>query len=231
MSKLNKNEQGFGAVEAILVLVIGVLIGVVGWFAWHNHNKTTPTTTTTTTSVTTTPTTTTKPKPVDPYAGWETYTVAEDKTISFRYPSDWKVISNFYDSSAKPNERYVKLTAPTLYHNNDFVVIFRYSTSSLNDLCEPGGIPSSSVVKTEKLTTSGKDLRVITVAGKVAGITTISNRLVDSSNCSVAVPSGNIVIEEHLGSQSAPTYNLDLSTYSSLAESKTIDSMLKSIKF
>ena len=44
MQKLN--SKGFGAVEGLLVLVIVILIGVVGWFVYKNHNKKTPVSTT-----------------------------------------------------------------------------------------------------------------------------------------------------------------------------------------
>lgn len=41
MSKLSKHQQGFSAVETVLVLVIIVLIGLVGWFVYNNHRKST----------------------------------------------------------------------------------------------------------------------------------------------------------------------------------------------
>lgn len=39
MGKLNKDNNGFGGVELLLVIVIIVLLGVVGWYV-YNHNKT-----------------------------------------------------------------------------------------------------------------------------------------------------------------------------------------------
>jgi len=68
MNKLKQNESGFSAVEVILVLVIIVLLGVVGWFVYKNQKKTTTPSTTNTsttkpTSTTATPTSTsTQPK-------------------------------------------------------------------------------------------------------------------------------------------------------------------------
>ena len=48
MKKLKSNEKGFGAVEALLIVVIVVLIGVVGWVVYKNHNnKSTPVSSTT----------------------------------------------------------------------------------------------------------------------------------------------------------------------------------------
>jgi hypothetical protein len=39
MNKFPKNEKGFGAVEALLIIAIVVLIGFVGWYVWKNKNK------------------------------------------------------------------------------------------------------------------------------------------------------------------------------------------------
>jgi hypothetical protein len=48
VKKLKSNEKGFGAVEALLIVVIVVLIGVVGWVVYKNHNnKSTPVSSTT----------------------------------------------------------------------------------------------------------------------------------------------------------------------------------------
>jgi hypothetical protein len=41
MNILHKNESGFSAIEAVVVLVIVVLIGTVGWLVYKNHHKTT----------------------------------------------------------------------------------------------------------------------------------------------------------------------------------------------
>ncbi|HEY1835386.1 MAG TPA: hypothetical protein VGG13_01030 [Candidatus Saccharimonadales bacterium] len=42
MNKLSKNQKGFGAVETLLVLIIIILIGAVGWLVYKDHHKTTP---------------------------------------------------------------------------------------------------------------------------------------------------------------------------------------------
>ena len=41
MNKLSKNQKGFTAIEAVLIVVILVLIGVVGWLVYKNQHKTT----------------------------------------------------------------------------------------------------------------------------------------------------------------------------------------------
>jgi prepilin-type N-terminal cleavage/methylation domain-containing protein len=55
LSNMNKNknyQQGFSAIELLIVLVVIVLVGVAGWYAWNNH-KTTSTTKTTSQSTNT----------------------------------------------------------------------------------------------------------------------------------------------------------------------------------
>ncbi len=85
MGKLRNDEQGFSAVEVILVLVIVALIGVVGFMVYKNHN--TSVVTTTTKPAATTPAKTT-PAPTDPTAGWKSYTNT-DGHFTIKYPSTW----------------------------------------------------------------------------------------------------------------------------------------------
>ena len=40
MGRLQKNQSGFGAVEAILILVITGLIGFTGWYVYHAQQST-----------------------------------------------------------------------------------------------------------------------------------------------------------------------------------------------
>ena len=86
MKTLKKNQSGFGAVELVLVLVIVILLGVVGWFVYKNHNKTTNSSTTTSS----TPTTTSKTTTVQPAKQTKTY-ADSIAGYSFEYPKDWTV--------------------------------------------------------------------------------------------------------------------------------------------
>jgi hypothetical protein len=46
MNKIRKNNMGFTIVELLLVIIILILLGFVGWYIYHtNHKTTTPTTT------------------------------------------------------------------------------------------------------------------------------------------------------------------------------------------
>lgn len=119
MSRISKNEHGFGAVEVVMVLVIVALLGVVGWFVYdRNHNKTTNTSTSTTPATkTTTPTT---PKPVDPYAGWKTYNDTK-WNYQFKYPSDWIISSRDFVNGGF-DTRDVTLKSPNYTSNTASVI-------------------------------------------------------------------------------------------------------------
>ena len=100
MSRFNKNESGFSAIEIVIVVVVLAAIGIAGYFvAKHVDTKK---------SVATAQTT-------SPYAGWKTYC---DKTVSkgcFKYPANWAF-------TASPGGMVVSVTDPaetvTVYYNN-----------------------------------------------------------------------------------------------------------------
>lgn len=68
---MNRNQKGFSAVEGLLILVIVVLMGFVGWYLWSRDSGTGSKTT------------------ADPYASWKTY-CDSSANVCVRYPSDWK---------------------------------------------------------------------------------------------------------------------------------------------
>jgi hypothetical protein len=55
----------------MLILIVAVLIGTIGWAVHQNQPKA---------------------KPANPYAGWKTYT-ATLQPVSFKYPANWTVAS------------------------------------------------------------------------------------------------------------------------------------------
>jgi hypothetical protein len=90
MRKLYKNETGFGAIEAILILVIVIAIAGVGWYVWK-AKKNTDSTYNTVANTSTTNKPIVKPKTtitVDPYAGWKTYNDPSN-IFSVKYPDNW----------------------------------------------------------------------------------------------------------------------------------------------
>lgn len=108
MNKISKNEKGFSAVEAVLVLVIVILIGVVGWLVYDKHHdkiattasdtQPTSTTTKTTKSTTTTSTTTSSPKEVN-YTSWST--VPSDMQTELL--AEWKSVA---PNGCQPGDSY-----------------------------------------------------------------------------------------------------------------------------
>lgn len=104
MQKKKLNNKGFGLVGVLVVILVLVAAGGAGYYIWHKNHKAKVTTTS---SVTTDSTSkklaqsTTTPQPVDPYAGWKTYSTGQ---VSFRYPSSWVVSegpTNSPDSATK----------------------------------------------------------------------------------------------------------------------------------
>lgn len=125
MIKLSKNEQGFSAFEATLVLVIVALVGLVGWFVYNSQHKkitasATNVTTTSTTLKSTTPATifTSGPK-----SGWETYT---NNTVGFSitYPN-----SIYADSGCSTSSTLSSGAVPTTLLQNgvNFYIAAKYS--------------------------------------------------------------------------------------------------------
>ncbi len=96
MGKLKNNQKGFTAVEGLLIVLILVVIGAVGYMVYHNDHKAKTTTSISTTAaskppVKTTPTTSQYPKYTTIStlpSGWSTYTNST-YNFSIDYPSTW----------------------------------------------------------------------------------------------------------------------------------------------
>jgi hypothetical protein len=88
MKKIPKNQKGFTAVEGLLIILILVVIGGVGYMVYHNNHKTKTVAASTTAAKTKTSSTKTA---TNPYSGWKTYTGSQ---VSFQYPSSWTVSTN-----------------------------------------------------------------------------------------------------------------------------------------
>src|SRR4051812_2710121 len=92
--KLPKNQRGFSAVEAILILVIISILGFAGWFVYNAQKSTNKALDDTSASQSTVATQQTK----QTQAADQTGTV--DGLVTFTYPSAWKlsqVDSEAYD--------------------------------------------------------------------------------------------------------------------------------------
>jgi cytoskeletal protein RodZ len=62
MGKLRKNSDGFTIVELLLVIIIVILLGFVGWYVYHTDHKTTASTKTSNTNSSTSSSTSTSTK-------------------------------------------------------------------------------------------------------------------------------------------------------------------------
>lgn len=83
----NKNENGFSTIEFIMVFLIIVLVGAVGYFVYKNHHQ--PVRVITVTKTVTKPSATnTTSSTTNPYANWKTYTSATGK-YTIKYPETW----------------------------------------------------------------------------------------------------------------------------------------------
>jgi len=109
-------QQGFAALEALLVVIIVGLLGFTGWFVWHAKNNTDTSLNNASNSqpgiTKKTPAKSTKTDNVT--ATWTTYTV-KDKVFTVKYPSNWVQPTNkeacggFLDQNLEigPNEQSV----------------------------------------------------------------------------------------------------------------------------
>jgi hypothetical protein len=88
VGKLDKNQNGFSAVEAILILGILGIVGFTGYFVWHAKQNTDKTFATNNSS---TPVIKKKATPktvTSSYSGWKEY--CENTTHGcFKYPANW----------------------------------------------------------------------------------------------------------------------------------------------
>lgn len=106
MIKLKNNQKGFSLIEAILLVAIVVLIGVVGWLVYKDHHKTTAKSAAIT------------KQSAKPYAGWASYTTSYYK-VSLKYPATWKLDTSasipYSDGTA---DDAVNLTSPDGFSMN-----------------------------------------------------------------------------------------------------------------
>lgn len=102
-------SEGFSAVEALIVIVVIVAIGLGGWLVWrHNHQKKAATASNNSTSQTGKQSSSTQP--VDPYAGWRTGTSAM-AGFSIKYPADW----TYNSIMGKDNAEHTTIDSPHMH--------------------------------------------------------------------------------------------------------------------
>lgn len=142
MSRKVSTEQGFSAVEAIIVLVVIVVIGLAGWLVWQHHHQqkkaATSSSTTTQTNKQSSGTQTT-----DPYAGWKTATSAM-AGFSIKYPTGW----TYNSIMGKDNAEHITLDSAHMH-----LTIDSYSNQTATTCPDCSQVISSSSFAAPKLGT------------------------------------------------------------------------------
>ncbi len=128
-----KNQKGFAAVEALLIVLVIGLIGSVGWYVYQNNNngKNNQTTEDSKSSKV--------DAQNDEYADWNTYN-AKLGGFTLRYPRDWTVIrdESAADPESDPDEVFV--VAPKGYDidkQDGVSVWYTYSQYNEEFMSEP----------------------------------------------------------------------------------------------
>lgn len=180
----------------------------------------------------------TKTSEPDLYVGWNTYTVPEDPSISFKYPADWNVVHDFHDTVTTPWNRTAIFTPPTDYFSDFFTLNFYYSPGPSNILVKQCERPSnlayispSAIKKSEDLTVGSTNLKLLTTESNFEDVAFISMHLVDSSNCTITVPSGSVEMRQGYGVQGLPSHNIDPKTWASIPESAAFNLIFRSLRF
>lgn len=120
---MKSNKQGFAPVQIIVMIVLTLGVAGTGWYLLQAKNKTDITLDATSRGVGNATKTVkkeeTKPitTPVDPYAGWKTYTSKYDR-MSFKYPADMVLADTSHASvsgqdNVTPGIDTIKLTSTT----------------------------------------------------------------------------------------------------------------------
>jgi hypothetical protein len=114
--KMTKNSKGFGAVEAILMLAVIVLIGVIGRYFWHSSTNSN-TTSITPTSISSQPTSSTpkvstkQPTVINTYMdagnGWKIYTHKSSSSFSVQYPARYTADTGTLESTADTSQGHL----------------------------------------------------------------------------------------------------------------------------
>jgi type II secretory pathway pseudopilin PulG len=148
MKKLN-NQNGFTAVEVVLVVLLVGALGIAGYFAYKNQH----------TTATKAVVVTTKSAPAktvaSPYAGWKTYSSAYEGA-SFKYPSSWTlaVSPEPVSNGNVDNGNVLTLKSPSGY-----VVNFQAPDQSQGGGCSG----TNTIDQVTKLTAQAKNPLYLTV--------------------------------------------------------------------
>ena len=215
--KLAKNQKGFGAVEALLLILIVLVASFAGYYVAHNHTQSKPVASASTSASKQSATSTT----ADPYAGWQTYT----DTIagySIKIPKDWEYVKSH-------TQKLADGTVDTDYQGNPLMT---------PDAIRPTGESDASVdgiwtVLTDTSSLSPKDYFVQNGAGRAnyvdgEGTTSTINGYADFSASMTGETTTKVVTISHAGKI------VEFAYYTSEANNKHVsdcDQIVSTIKF
>lgn len=167
MNKIYKNENGFSAVELVIVIVILVLVAIVGFLVYKNQHKSSLTNLSTSSAKTSTSSFKNSTQ-ANPYTGWSLYKTQYQKLI-FKYPTGWILTDNTnaqgngndylgikspsgFDltlqalvpiGAAGSDATLVKSDPITFLGNNDYIDY--YSSATVNNNAKLGTIDSATL--------------------------------------------------------------------------------------
>ncbi|HSW99416.1 MAG TPA: hypothetical protein VLH38_00080 [Patescibacteria group bacterium] len=168
------NDNGFGVIGILLVIVLFTVIGVGGAYVYHRSHKakSTPTASShygsSNKGIGSTPTPASKP---DPYAGWKTYADAQYH-YSFKYPADWQLTETAATGVGATGG--ANLLSPSK------TVQITYT----NALSHDSGVIAFTPTYVNKVAAANEDLTLVggySPAGGIVGNYLPSYRVVDSS--------------------------------------------------
>lgn len=107
---MKKNQNGFGLIEAVLIIIVIAILASVGWIAYKNLTATKVDKV----NANTTQNTTQPNQQSTPYKTW-LKSITPNEKIKFSYPSTWTVSnkSPYNDQSFSPVYDLLTLTSPT----------------------------------------------------------------------------------------------------------------------
>ncbi len=186
MKKISKNQKGFTVVEGLLIVLILVVIGGVGYMVYHNDHKTKTTSVSTTSA--TKPATSIKTT-TNPYAGWQSF-CSSYGGLCLKYPSNWTLKTTSEAASATQNTDEADITSPS-----DNVTV-DYQPYCIQLAAPPAGTWTDNVLSVTS-PTSTSDFKVVKAVSSYQGSSSsnISESLYLTSN--TVVQQNGITVGTH----------------------------------
>lgn len=140
MSRKVSTEQGFSAIEALIVVVVIAVIGVAGWLVWQHHHQQKKAATSSSSTTTQTNKQSSGTQTADPYAGWKTYR-SNLGSFTLRYPTTWELsgfrgetpVGSLYSTGEMNGQENIIRLVNTEDSKNQFLMDITLSSQPTND--------------------------------------------------------------------------------------------------